>query len=765
MLAWESLSQGMPDWVGMDELEKTLAADISEGLDQALLQLPEGPERTAIYNARKTFFQHQKLQTTLILANVPITESREIWKKRLVEWESLLQAKLNAEKTYAEVLEAGISQLQHWAMNPVLRSGLLYASHDLLAQLDGFAQADSVTTGKKKRKTAMTLLQYLCRTMYKTSPFSVFTTLSVQSFSGESKETPGQWFTSRSTVTPNVALLPFIYEVLLKDPVFTGNLRVLLNPSIRKNVDGYYSWLYFDGEQEAFQQMPVQPLLDFLLNYLTAPGRKISAIQLTALLVAETEGTAESVEAWLNRLLDIGFLEYEMPEKGLSSGWCSSLYQYLGFQTASPLSIEVAFLLQWLRTTARTLPFQTPDMVLAAQRTAKDQLTQLLHKYGVDTPAIPTEQVFYEDVFQDYPAWISQEEWLSIQKDLFSCWHDKSAHHLPEFRASLVSFARERMKKGGTMPFLDFCQAYIQAGTMPQSKIFEKRFDGKVGVVIQVYQQDGQCKAVVNGMYAGGGRMFSRWLGQFPPEESIELKDWMQTRMDDTAPYPFPGWANVHFQPVLVNGRIDVPESRIPETQAIWQISLKDLEVTLDQEGIPKLWDPNRACTTRINDLGLESPELLPPVRRILWYLGMPYVSLDGMLPDKMLWEDKGDIHYKERISHGRLVLSRATWFLAEEQWRIFFPKGQSEVEGIRKWILQCHVWGVPRYFFGKFSAGRDKPQFYDQKSPVSMSLFFRNLQKGRGGLTITEMLPIPEQCPAGRAQEYILEWDSTMSE
>ncbi|HLP95147.1 MAG TPA: hypothetical protein VK168_13985, partial [Saprospiraceae bacterium] len=190
-----------------------------------------------------------------------------------------------------------------------------------------------------------------------------------------------------------------------------------------------------------------------------------------------------------------------------------------------------------------------------------------------------------------------------------------------------------------------------------------------------------------------------------------------------------------------------------------WQLDLKDLEVQLDPEGHPRLWDPIRHRVVRINDLGLESPDQLPAVRRILWYLGVPYVSLEALLPDTLLWEDKGGLRYRPRAVFRQLVLSRASWYLPESQWQHIIQPGQSDASIIRQWILQCHAWGVPRYFFGRFIAGREKPQFYDQQSPLSMSLLIRNLQKGRGGFLVTEMLPVPEQYPDGRVQEYVVEF------
>ncbi|HLP92690.1 MAG TPA: lantibiotic dehydratase, partial [Saprospiraceae bacterium] len=557
--AWESMVQGMPDWLALQKQENQLEAELAACLDQALRELPEGLPRTVVYNARKAFFQQKKMSVPKVSECLTGSSVFDRWLQCSSRWEKLQQDKLSAISALSDAMDAGIAQLRSWAFDPVLRAGLLYASHDLLARLDEFTQQHHVHTRKKDRKTAMTLLQYLSRAIFKTSPFSRFTTLSVQLLGSGARQEMGQWFTSRTTVTPNVALLPFLYEVLLKDPDFSSQLRLRLNPSLRKSPNGEYTWLYFDGIEEAFQQMRAQPLVDYVWDYFSSNHSKTSFQQLSDLLAAETEDSTDAVSSWLNRLIDLGFLDRELPEKGLAPGWCGGLYQYLGFHTTSAASVEVAYLLQWLRTTARTLPFQPADMVMEMQQSAVSQLRHLLERYGLQSPSVSPEQVFYEDVFQEVGSWIHPDDWSGLQQDLLDCWQEKADHLLPEYRAALVSFARKRLKPGECMPFLDFCQAFLAEETKPVPGITAKRFDGKIGAVMQVYREDGHCKAVINGLYAGGGRMYSRWLNQMPPEDMQTLKDWMQDGMEDTAPFPFPGWSNVHFQPSLTNGNIRVP--------------------------------------------------------------------------------------------------------------------------------------------------------------------------------------------------------------
>jgi hypothetical protein len=281
-----------------------------------------------------------------------------------------------------------------------------------------------------------------------------------------------------------------------------------------------------------------------------------------------------------------------------------------------------------------------------------------------------------------------------------------------------------------------------------------------MGAVIQPYFEDGQYKAVVNGLYAGCGKMYARWWYQIAPQEAEHLKQWMQDSDATVAPFPFPGWSNVHFQPSMFSGRLEVPDGRL-SPNSDWSLPIRELQVRLNEGGMPELWNPSTASPVVLYDLGLESPELLPPVRRILWYLGVPYVSVDALLPGDFGWEDWQGIRRRRRTISGALVLAREAWLIPGGQLAGIAAGDKTLAARISEWTLALHQWEVPRYFFGKFVDNHEKPQFYDLKSPISMVLFLRNIRLGQGDYLLTEMLPLPEQCLADRVQEYVLEWDS----
>ena len=87
------------------------------------------------------------------------------------------------EKKYAAQLILCRKQLQNQSHSDVLKKGLLMSSWVLLEQLSKYQSKAIEDFRKKEGQTERTVLQYLSRICAKTSPFSVFTTLGIFSFS------------------------------------------------------------------------------------------------------------------------------------------------------------------------------------------------------------------------------------------------------------------------------------------------------------------------------------------------------------------------------------------------------------------------------------------------------------------------------------------------------------------------------------------------------------------------------------------------------
>ncbi|MBL7803513.1 MAG: lantibiotic dehydratase [Saprospiraceae bacterium] len=725
-------------------------AEVQQAFDETLGLLPEGKLRTTVYNARRLFFQKQKLAKPLPDGLPPtLYTTAEQW---LAAQQALNEARAIFREQYDRALQTSLAELSQQARSEPLQRSLLMSSHELLSALPGLTAQPAGFFNKKQRQLAFTLLQYLTRAAVKTSPFSRLTTLSRLSGgdTAPDDDAPPGWSNLKALATPNVALLPLLYEVLLKAPSFYRALSLRCNPALHTDEHGRYKWLYFDGEQESFQQMPATPLLRAVVEY-WAQGQGLRSFrEALSFLESILDAAPEAREKFLIDLTDLGFLEWQWPERGLTASWCSGLYQFLGFLPhAEPLVVEAAALLQWLRTAARVLPHQPVDEARQTQHDTAEQLRLFFDRYHTPLPAIPPEHLFYEDVEDAVQVDIPTEAVQGLIDDLANCWRQKKRHLQSDRKAAMWAFAQE--SANGPVDFCDFTEAFLRSEGYPGAALNAPRFEGKIGALLQIFSENGQWRAVVNGLFPGGGKLAARWLHLFPTDVKNQLAAWWPA---DTLAFPWQGWNNANFQPDLSSGALLVPGGRSNGTH---HIPLHQLAVAADESDI-YLLDKNTGQRVRFSDLGLEAPDARPPVMQLLWHLGMPRVSRDLLLPEEGHWQQIDTaLRRRPRIVFGALVLARACWEIRLDA----IPADPAEgFLYLRKTMAD---YGVPRLFFARFP--NEKPRYFDQDSPLLMQLLVRKIAQHGPLLYVEEMLPLPEQAVAGagedrRASEFVVEFE-----
>ncbi|MFN0216786.1 MAG: lantibiotic dehydratase [Saprospiraceae bacterium] len=785
---WAPLSGGMPDWTALQNDEQVSAEKLLLAFDEALESLPNSDLRTTIYNARKDFYQRRKLPGSNFIASLQTGRVCSQILACIDLCQIAQKKKQDAAIEFEENLTANYLQLQSIAQGDFLPRALLFASHDLLASLSHFAKKTSTQFDKKDRRTALSLLQYLTRAVFKTSPLGRFTTVQCKTLTNADQE-PDQsknrqdlnrvekmqenvlgesWerLESKTLVSPNVAILPAIYEVLLREPLFYYSLNISLNPCITQDqgtLKGDLCWIYFDGEREAFQKIEQDPVAELVIKLLLNKHRKMAYQAFLDSLKTEVDATETELQSFINQLIDIGLLEWELPERGLSPGWCGTLSNYLAYLPASQVLTETSYLLQWLRTAARTLPFQTIDEAQCLQRDSLQATKVFLEKYGSEMPPIQPEQIFFEDTAQNSPMEWPEGTIEKLINQLAECWRQNEFHALPAFMARLYDFAEKLLPDGEKIDFIEFSKRFLaqKSSTNAEAPKNPKNpgHRGKIGALLQVFKENGEYKAVVNALYPGGGKLFARWLPLFPESVSTQLEAWQNIENKTVASFPWQGWSNANFQPVVSSVSVAVPDGRMPNSKGGRVISIGDLAVCKNKQGIPQLIEKQSNEPIMFNDLGLEAPVTRPPVMQILWHLGVPVVSSEALLPEGYVSEIKDGIRHSNRLTFQSLVIARESWVLPQEVWEKLFSNGEIRAEKIGLGVAQLKEFGVTRRFFGQFVGDREKPQFYDMESPISMLLFEKNLRGGKGNLRLTEMIPSPEQWLGDRVGEFVVEF------
>ena len=797
-LPFDSLDGLATDWKTVEQAlevgraKRTEAAlALQAAFDSTLQALDMAPLRTQVYNCRKAFFQKEKLPGDQVLehwasAKQPALEQlcAAITNFRQAE-KVCIQAENALAAEYEKTVLQGFFELQKIAETELFQRALLFASHSLLGQLPRFTNQPASNFGKKERQAGYSILQYVARMATKTTPLGYFNTVSVQAL----HEDPDTLPFGKTLVVPNVALLEAFYAVLLQAPEFYRALSVRLNPCITASGAMRYSWLYFDGETESFQEAEATGLLHHIVDLFLEKDREHSIEGLLDQLVAAVEAERSNLETYLLNLTDVGFLEWVLPETGLSANWCSTLYQFLGFLPPAPLIVETAALLQWLRNTARTLSYQSVDVALESLETTRDELTAYVDRYGLALPLIPLEQLFYVDVEQSMPAGIPEAAMGQLVAELTDCWAARLPTAYPEARAAWLGFVQENTAPGKPVGFLELCRAYLKktryaAPTRPATSstrpttsstrptTSSRRASGspqKIGALIQPFCENGRWYAVVNSLYPGGGKLFARWLPLFSSEVTDAVQDWFQSGPQPNAVVQFPwqGYFNANNQPQLAADVLFVPGGRTrpaalptrPTTSSRRTSAggdaclLGNLELIRENDA-PQLRDGATGRPVELVDLGLEASETRPPVMQLLWQLGVPYVSLAQLLPGDA-WQPLKNRQalYRRRYVFRGLVLARAAWLVEETVWKLWLESTNTELDFFKKTRSILAQLNVPRHFFGHL--GPAKPQYFDGDSPLFMQLFRKNLEQGGGVLILTEMLPVPD----GKALEVAIEF------
>jgi Lantibiotic dehydratase, N terminus len=789
--------------VEISELVARIAFDQSRSLlqaafDEVLKQIPESKERTTLYNHRKAFFQHGKLPNSE--PDIWHTEPRyEALRTAITTFKDAKSNHTAAESAYRAAWEAarlaGYETLRHIAQDDNFQRALLFSSHDLLMALPAWIKTPPGEWRKSHRSTLRSILKYATRMATRTTPLSRFATvgeraqpeldanqlwaawsthdaptgranrpdmtqlLDVEISQNQDKTTESQHFNVK--ITPNVAILEALYDVLLTRPVVRRAMSLRLNPSIvQPRSDDDFRWWYFNGQEEAIQRMPPNPLVLFVHKTMTdAPQQRrtyASICQQISEVTDDPDGAAE----WLDSLIDFGFLEWIWPENGLSSGWAGRLYQWLGFLPDGSLDeavTDAAFLLQWLRTAARTLPHQPVQEARATQQAALEQVRAFTSRWNGPSIPITAERVFYEDVSKPVTTTLDEAALHGLAHEIVEAWLQVP----PQPEEDRSAILREVFEGLGNPEEIDFMTLLDRWGK--QSSATNERKSVKIQqpavpmtLLLQPWYDSatGQWHAVLNNMAGGGGRLYSRWYHLWSNDLLTDLRTW-QRQAPQTAAFAWQGWFNANMQPVYPNLGIALPGDRVQDPSAV---PLHLVRWRTHAEGHIEMWLPDATTPTYYVDMGLEASETRPRGIYLALFPALARIHARLLHQNNPIELEQHVLHDPGLVRH-RIVFRRATWQIESAFWEDW--KG---LTGFDFYYSLRKFWGLvnmPRHMQYKFRQD-DPPVWIDIESPLLVERLEYDLnardKKAKWAVTFEEMLPAPDCMPDGNATEVAME-------
>lgn len=209
------------------------------------------------------------------------------------------------------------------------RKGLMVSSRSLYGALDRYAAAaDSGDIHGRDEKTERGLLRYYTRMAMKATPFATFCAIIPGTFVGETDGEPegGTRFTSdprvkRSFVRANKFLYGLFFDHLKTRPAFRHALQVERNPTLRTENERLVFLTAIEG-REVFQRLGDNEVLQLIASRFSDGGAPTLGDLIRALSSdPEIDATFEEAEAYLDKLIEIGFLRFHTGIREQDADW------------------------------------------------------------------------------------------------------------------------------------------------------------------------------------------------------------------------------------------------------------------------------------------------------------------------------------------------------------------------------------------------------------------------------------------------------------
>jgi hypothetical protein len=280
-----------------------LRDSLSEALFEAVGGLEDQELRRALLRLKRDVHNLRPLDRSILESVRSLVPDLERY-DRLIR--SLQQAAARFEACFEAELVRIRRRFQEAVMDEDFRNGVLFASTTLFDEIERYTKADAEHSAAKTRQVERSLLRYYTRTAVKTSPFSTFCAVIPGRIVPGRPGSLGNPREKSCVLRLNRAVYPFLVQALTARPAVRRHLSVELNPTLRRT-DGRWFFLTGAGRREVFHHLAPNPVLGLLLDILKERGR-LPLVTLAEALLEEVEASEDEIHAYLDRLVDAGFL-------------------------------------------------------------------------------------------------------------------------------------------------------------------------------------------------------------------------------------------------------------------------------------------------------------------------------------------------------------------------------------------------------------------------------------------------------------------------
>ncbi|HCA09206.1 lantibiotic dehydratase [Chryseobacterium sp.] len=372
-------------------------------------QASDDQERKLLLNLKRSVY-NRRSNASALLQKIPaetFNAFKETWEEWLNAGEKYREFGQYWEKYFNDYLWAHRQNIQKLTEEYAFRNGVLLSSKDLYEQLDSFTNADVKSLNKDTERIEFSVLRYLTRMAYKTSPFSTFTYLGLTQMVPDDQSpissAPG---IVNCKIRLNNKLLKRIKKLMERHPDLHGLLFVNTNSSITEN-DRRFSFLMNCANIEVFQEIQATPVNQYIKDLIHHSEENVSLSSFIELLSNQIEAGVSELRHYILKLIDSGFLELTLECSEIDPDWDNHLLTFLEQHKKTNEAAEQVYELVTILQLAKN-KFETADLFsreLLLNNTSKifdSTISDLENQAGI--VKLPKEEIknVLDDILEKY---------------------------------------------------------------------------------------------------------------------------------------------------------------------------------------------------------------------------------------------------------------------------------------------------------------------------------------------------------------------------
>jgi hypothetical protein len=325
---------------------------VSKVLFNVIGETGSGERRAQLVALRRTLYNLRPLTPRQLEYVESISTSA---RKEILSYCTKVSDAAAAEKQVLSCYSAGCESarmsFRRGLADARFRNGLLISSTSLFGNLAKYVGRDGKQSSARMEQIERGLLRYFTRAAMKATPFGTFCSIvpvklvavtDVISKLG-SPRLSGEISHQRSHVRLNKFLYGVLWARLRNRPAVRERLFVELNPTVK---EAGQKWVFLTGqsETEAFQRLTRTAAIELIYSIAKTQSLRFAELREDLLATSGIDSTTSESTAFLNALIDVGFLRPRSPVSEQVADWADPLRALLADVDDEQAAIVVTLL-------------------------------------------------------------------------------------------------------------------------------------------------------------------------------------------------------------------------------------------------------------------------------------------------------------------------------------------------------------------------------------------------------------------------------------